>query len=53
MKNTLVPIPSRCLAPNGGVSRGGGELANHAVLPSITAQLLPDAGVVTHGRRPQ
>ena len=48
-----VPIPSACPAPDGGVGRGSeGELANHAVLPSVTCQLLPYAGVVTHGRRP-
>ena len=35
-----MPIPSHCLAPDGGVGRGSGELANHAVLPSVTGQLL-------------
>ena len=39
--------------PLRGVVRGSGELANHSVLPSITRQLLPYAGVVSHGRRPQ
>ena len=52
-EKTPVPIPSHCLAPDGGVGRGRGELANHAVLPSITCQLLPYSGVVTRDRRPQ
>ena len=30
-----------------GAGRGSGELANHAVLPSVTSHLLPYAGVVT------
>ena len=49
-EKTPVPIPSHCLAPDGGAGRGSGELAKHAVLPSITGQLLPDTRVVTHGR---
>ena len=53
MKKMPVPIPFRCLAPDGGAGRGNGELANHAVLPSATGHLLPYAGVVIHGQTPQ
>ena len=52
-EKTPVPIPSHCLAPDGGAARGSGELANHAVLPSITCQLLSYAGVITRAQRPQ
>ena len=53
IKKTPVPIRSHCLAPAGGAGRGSGELANHAVLPSITCQLLPYTGEVTRDERPQ
>ena len=52
-ETTPVLIPSRCLTPDGGVDRGSAELANRAVLPSATGQLLPYGGVVTRDRRPQ
>ena len=53
MKKTPVPIPSRCLAADGGAGGGSGELANHVVIPSTTRQLQPYSGVVTRDQRTQ